>query len=67
VVGILTLMPLSGDAGRVAILLAALPSGFFGVLFGLRYGLESHDAGSTLILSSALSIITLATTLLITG
>jgi len=67
VVGILMLMPPSGDAGRIAILLAALPSGFFGVLFGLRYGLESHDAGSTLILSSVLSIITLATTLLITG
>lgn len=67
VVGILMLKPLSGDAGRVAILLAALPSGFFGVLFGLRYGLESYDAGSTLILSSILSIITLATTLLITG
>jgi malonate transporter len=66
VVGIL-LIPVSRDAGRIAVLLAALPSGFFGVLFGLRYGLESHDAGSTLILSSVLSVITLATVLLMTG
>lgn len=61
------LVPVSGDAGRVALLLAGLPSGFFGVLFGLRYGLESRNAGSTLIVSSVLSIITLATVLLITA
>ena len=67
VVGILMLVPVSWDAGRVALLLAGLPSGFFGVLFGLRYGLESRNAGSTLIVSSVLSIITLATVLLITA
>jgi malonate transporter len=67
VVGILMLVPLAQDVGRVAILLAALPSGFFGLLFGLRYGLESHDAGSTLVLSSAWSIITLTMALLVTA
>lgn len=67
VVGILMLVPVARDAGRVAVLLAALPFGFFGVLFGLRYGLESRNSGSTLILSSVLSIITLATMLLLTA
>ena len=61
------LVPVSRDVGRVALLLAGLPSGFFGVLFGLRYGLELRNAGSTLIVSSVLSIITLATVLLITA
>lgn len=41
--------------GREAILVCAVPSGFFGILFGLRYGVVSQDAGSTLIASSLLS------------
>jgi malonate transporter and related proteins len=41
--------------GREAIVLCAVPSGFFGILFGLRYGVVSEDAGSTLIASSLLS------------
>jgi hypothetical protein len=35
-------------------------SGFFGILFGLRYGIQSQQAGSTLIASSVLSAITVA-------
>lgn len=45
--------------GREAILLSAVPSGFFGILFGLRYGVVSLDAASTLIASSLLSVLTL--------
>ena len=41
-------------------------SGFFSVLFGLRYGIESHEAGSTLMLSSLVSIVTLAIVLVLT-
>lgn len=40
--------------GREAIILSAIPSGFFGILFGLRYGVVSQDAGSTLIASTIL-------------
>ena len=40
--------------GREAIILSAVPSGFFGILFGLRYGDVSPDAGSTLIASTIL-------------
>jgi malonate transporter len=52
---------------RATILLAAVPSGFFGVLFGLRYGVESHEAGSTLIASSVLSAATLTAIILFIG
>ena len=40
VAGLALLLPMSREAARAAILLAALPSGFFGVLFGLTYGIE---------------------------
>src|SRR5271168_2937925 len=39
VAGLALLLPMSREAARAAILLAALPSGFFGVLFGLTYGI----------------------------
>lgn len=39
--------------------LAALPSGFFGLLIGASYGAKSKVASSSLILSTALSILTL--------
>jgi malonate transporter len=61
------LLSLHGEAARAAILLAALPSGFFGVLFGLRYGVESREAGSTLVVSSVFSIVTLAAVLILTA
>jgi hypothetical protein len=35
--------------GRETIVLCAVPSGFFGILFGLRYVVVSQDAGSTLL------------------
>lgn len=42
-----------------AVLMLALPSGFFGILLGLRYRVTSETAGSTLLLSTALSVPTL--------
>jgi malonate transporter len=65
-VGLILALPMDRDAARAALLLCALPSGFFGVLFGLRYGLESHVAGSTLILSSVASVVTLPVALVLT-
>jgi malonate transporter len=67
VAGLVILLPMHKDTARAAILLTALPSGFFGVLFGLRYGIVSHEAGSTLIVSTILSALTLATALILTA
>jgi predicted permease len=44
---------------REAILLAAIPAGFFGILFGLNYGVEFQDTDSTLTISSLVGILTL--------
>jgi malonate transporter and related proteins len=52
---------------REAIILCAVPSGFFGILFGLRYGIVSLDAGSTLIASSVLSAATIPVAILLTA
>ncbi|WP_193165308.1 AEC family transporter [Microbulbifer hainanensis] len=66
VFGLILALPIEHNVARAAILLCALPSGFFGTLFGLRYGLESHVAGSTLIVSSLASIVTLPIVLALT-
>ena len=66
-VGLILVLPIDRNTARAAVLLCALPSGFFGVLFGLRYGLESHVAGATLIASSIASILTLPAVLVLTG
>jgi malonate transporter and related proteins len=58
---------MSGEIVREAILLAAVPTGFFGVLFGLNYGVRSQAIGSTLTLSSLLSVITLSAAILLTS
>jgi malonate transporter and related proteins len=66
-VGLILALPMDRDTARAALLLCALPSGFFGVLFGLRYGFESHVAGSTLIVSSLASVVTLPVALVRTA
>jgi malonate transporter and related proteins len=66
-VGLVLALPMDRDTARAAVLLCALASGFFGVLFGLRYGLNSRVAGSTLIVSSLASIATLPVALILTG
>ena len=48
-------------------MLAALPAGFFGILFGLRFGLSSGAAGTTLIASTALSAMTLSAAIYLTS
>lgn len=44
---------------KYLVLLAALPSGFFGLLIGASYGAKSEAASLSLILSTAFSILTL--------
>jgi malonate transporter len=63
-VAALSISPL---VGREAIILCAIPSGFFGILFGLRYGVVSQDAGSILIASTVLSAATLPAAILLTA
>jgi predicted permease len=43
----------------------ACPSGFLGVLFGVAYNARSREAGSLLLLSSALSALTLSLVILL--
>jgi malonate transporter len=64
-VGLILALPMNWHTARAALLLSALPSGFFGV--GLRYGLNSHVAGSTLIVSSLASVATLTVALALTA
>jgi len=53
-------VPISPDIARTAILLAAVPSGFFGILFAVNYRLDSATVGSMVIASTGFSIVPLA-------
>ncbi len=48
--------PLAGEM----VLLLCIPAGFFGLVFGANYGTRPAEAGSTLVISSLLSMATLA-------
>jgi malonate transporter len=50
----------STDITRLAVIMAALPSGFFGILFGNSYDRLSGEANSTIIASTLFSALTLA-------
>ncbi|WP_075182172.1 AEC family transporter [Pantoea sp. 1.19] len=57
--GLVWLLGLQGALAIASILMSALAAGFFGVVFGNRFGVQSPDAEATLLLSSVLSIVTL--------
>lgn len=59
-VAVIRVIPVAPDAAKTAILLAAVPSGFFGILFAVNYRLDSARAGSMVIASTAFSVVTLA-------
>jgi malonate transporter len=65
--GLVWLFAVSPLTAREAILLSALPAGFFGVLFGLRFGISSDVVGTTLIASTVLSAATLAAAIYLTA
>jgi malonate transporter len=48
------------DTAKTTILLAAVPSGFFGILFAVNYKLDSATVGSMVIASTGFSIVTMA-------
>jgi malonate transporter len=66
-VGLILMLPIARDTARAAVILCALPSGFLGVLFELRYGLNVPVAGSTLLVSSLASTVTLTIALVLTA
>lgn len=57
--GLVIAFGISGQVAITAILMVALSAGFFGVVFGNRFGVQSPDAEATLLISSLLCIITL--------
>jgi malonate transporter len=56
---LLALPLLYATDARVAVMLTAVPSGAFGVLFAVRYGMDSAQLGTMLISSTLLSTVTL--------
>ena len=57
--GIVLIFGLHGSVAITAILMIALSAGFFGVVFGNRFGVQSPDAEAVLLLSSILCILSL--------
>lgn len=53
-------LPISPEIAKVAVLLSAVPSGFFGILFAVTYRLEAANVGSMVIASTLFSIPTMA-------
>lgn len=53
-------LPIPIETAKVAVLLAAVPAGFFGILFAVSYRLDSATAGSMVIASTVMSAVTLA-------
>jgi malonate transporter len=60
---IVLLLHLPQPVASEAVLLISIPAGFFGLLFGASYGYRPAVSGSTLVLSSASSIVTLSVAL----
>jgi malonate transporter len=57
---VVLVLPMPDNAARIAILLAAGPSGFFGILFAVSYRLDSAAIGSMVAASTVFSIVTMA-------
>lgn len=53
-------LPIPPETAKIAVLLAAVPSGFFGILFAVNYRLDSSAAGSMVTASTVFSIVTMA-------
>lgn len=53
-------LPIPAETAKIAVLLAAVPSGFFGILFAVNYHLDSAAMGSMVTASTIFSIVTMA-------
>lgn len=60
------LLGVDARTARSAVLLLALSAGFFGVLFGIRYGADSADAEGALLASTAVFPLTILVVILMT-
>jgi malonate transporter len=60
VAAIAYIFPVPSEIARVSILLAAVPSGFFGILFAETYQVRSPETGSMVIASTVFSTASLA-------
>ncbi|MEJ0085250.1 MAG: AEC family transporter [Pseudomonadota bacterium] len=56
-------LPVPPEMAKTAILLGALPSGFFGILFAVNYQLDSATPGSMVLASTVFSVVTLVLTI----
>jgi len=65
--GFVLALGLTGASARAAVLIGAVPCGFFGILFGLSNDVKSEVAGASLLLSSILSIFTLSAAIYFTA
>jgi malonate transporter and related proteins len=65
--GALALLLLDSEEARVAVILTAVPSGAFGVLLAIRYGVPSVQIGTTLIASTISSIVTLGASIILSA
>lgn len=53
-------LPIPAETARITVLLATVPSGFFGILFAVNYRLDSGAAGSMVTASTVFSVVTMA-------
>src|ERR1700688_170669 len=65
--GFVLLLRVPAPEARQGVLLAAVPAGFFGTVFGARFGVASVEASSTLIASTLFSIVTLSLVIYLTA
>lgn len=56
---VVMLFGIDPEVGRAGILLIALSAGFFGVVFGNRFGVQSPDAEGALLVSTAAFVLTI--------
>ncbi len=52
-------LPISSEVAKAAVLLAAVPSGFFGILFAVDYRLDPTTMGSMVAASTLFSVVTM--------
>lgn len=65
--GLVIVFGIDPVVGRAGILLIALPAGFFGVVFGNRFGVQSPDAEGTLLVSTAAFVVTIPLFIMLTA
>jgi len=63
--GVVRLLGIPDPIGAQSVMLVAIPAGFFGMVFGAAHNVKSEEAGSTLVISSVLSMVTLAVAIMV--